>query len=395
MIALVVSALLTVAPADTTYSVSSILGVAKTLIGFMASQATTAEDTVAIKILQQTIGAVESGDLDSAVAPLKDVAAQECLVTGAPDQLPAGTDTDFIKRMNAQTFFLNLPAANYSGIAPVKIEGLEGDFLLIDDKSETEGFRKVHLSFDENGQIVALRDDGFVPASTGKTGIDGEGIAFDPRRGTVLLTREASNEILEFELDGKATGRYLHTASYFPKNGNAGLESLTYNDNTGRFWTTTEGVPDGESALRLQSYAPYFWPLGHWYYKLDKAEVKKPGSIYVHGVSELCALDDGRLLVLEREANIPGTSVSEAAGAGVVCKLYRVDPSSARRGSVLEKHLLVRFETAAINLSFANYEGMCLGPVLPDGSRVLILIADSQAGYKGVLRDWLKTIIIN
>ena len=37
---------------------------------------------------------------------------------------------------------------------------------------------------------------------------------------------------------------------------------------------------------------------------------------------------------------------------------------------------------------------MCLGPVLPDGGRVLILVADSQAGYKGILKDWFKTIVL-
>ena len=388
----ILGAALGLAPADSTVA-SPIFGLARALMDFMATKAETAEDSLAVGILQQTLGAVESGDKDAVIAPIKEIAKQvDTVDRGAI--LPAGTDTAFISRMNPQTFFLNLPAANYSGITAVDIDGLEGDFLLVDDKSATEGFRKLHLTFDSNGQISALRDDGFVPASTGAVSTDGEGIAYDLRRGTVLIAREASNEVLEFHLDGRATGRYLHTASYFPVNGNAGLESLSYNNITGRFWTTTEGIPEGEEAVRLQSYAAYFWPLGHWLYRPDRAEVRKPGAIYVHGVSEICALDDGSLLVLEREANIPGTSISEAAGAFVTCKLYRVEPSNAKRGKVLDKHLLTRFETYALDLSFANYEGMCLGPVLPDGRRVLILVSDSQAGYKGVLRDWFKTIVL-
>jgi len=43
--------------------------------------------------------------------------------------------------------------------------------------------------------------------------------------------------------------------------------------------------------------------------------------------------------------------------------------------------------------SFANYEGMCLGPKLQDGRQVLILISDSQNQQYGILRDWLKTIM--
>lgn len=397
MLSIIVAAILSVSvsPADTTVATPSIFGVAKALLGFMSSKATTAEDSVAVGMLQQTLDAVEQGDRDGVFAPLKDYSAQKLDTVDRGAILPAGTDAVFISRMNPQTFFLNLPPANYSGIAPVNISGLEGDFLLVDDKSSSEGWRKVHLTFDANGQVVALRDDGFVAASTKATAIDGEGIAFNPRRHTVMLTREASNEILEFHLDGSATGRYLHTASYYPKNGNVGLESLSYNDATGRFWTATEAPLQGEETIRIQSYAPYSWPLGHWFYRLDKPLVKNKGSIYVHGISEICALDDGTLMVLEREANIPGTSVSQAVGGSVVCKLYRVSPSQSPRGSVLEKHLLTRFETAALDLSFANYEGMCLGPVLPDGRQVVVLIADSQAGYKGVLRDWFKTIVLN
>ena len=111
-------------------------------------------------------------------------------------------------------------------------------------------------------------------------------------------------------------------------------------------------------------------------------------------MSEICALPDGSLLVLEREANIPGTSVKEATGAVVKCKLYRVEPAKTKVGKTLEKHLVTRIDTRALDLSFANYEGMCLGPVLKDGTRVLILVSDSQAGYKGILRDWFKTIIL-
>ena len=44
--------------------------------------------------------------------------------------------------------------------------------------------------------------------------------------------------------------------------------------------------------------------------------------------------------------------------------------------------------------SFANYEGMCLGPKLEDGSQVVILLSDSQDQYAGVLKDWFKTIVI-
>ena len=71
-----------------------------------------------------------------------------------------------------------------------------------------------------------------------------------------------------------------------------------------------------------------------------------------------------------------------------------MDPTKTQSGKLLEKHLVTRIDTRALDVSFANYEGMCLGPVLPDGGRVLILVADSQPGYKGILRDWFKTIVL-
>ena len=59
------------------------------------------------------------------------------------------------------------------------------------------------------------------------------------------------------------------------------------------------------------------------------------------------------------------------------------------------KHLLAEWKTSLtlFHQDFANYEGMCLGPKLNDGSQVLILCADSQNQYGGILRDWFRTIV--
>ena len=57
---------------------------------------------------------------------------------------------------------------------------------------------------------------------------------------------------------------------------------------------------------------------------------------------------------------------------------------------MLEKKLLLSFNTYALNL--ADYEGMCLGPVLPDGTQLLLLIADSQGGMGGLVGEYLKVI---
>ena len=65
-------------------------------------------------------------------------------------------------------------------------------------------------------------------------------------------------------------------------------------------------------------------------------------------------------------------------------------------GEMLDKELVAEFDTK-LNLicqNLANYEGMCLGPTLSDGSRLLIMVSDSQNRYKGILRDWFMTVVL-
>lgn len=137
-------------------------------------------------------------------------------------------------------------------------------------------------------------------------------------------------------------------------------------------------------------------------YQMDQPSTHKKADIYVMGVSELCALPDGQLLVLEREAFIPKIKI----GAFCKCKLYLVNPLNSEEFSMkenissdtpfLKKKLLTEWKTglSLSKRSFANYEGMCLGPKLEDGSQVVILLSDSQDQYAGVLKDWFKTIVI-
>ena len=137
-------------------------------------------------------------------------------------------------------------------------------------------------------------------------------------------------------------------------------------------------------------------------YQMDQPSTHKKADIYVMGVSELCTLPDGQLLVLEREAFIPNIKI----GAFCKCKLYLVNPLNSENFSMkenissdtpfLKKKLLTEWKTSLSlsKRSFANYEGMCLGPKLEDGSLVVILLSDSQDQYAGVLKDLFKTIVI-
>ena len=96
---------------------------------------------------------------------------------------------------------------------------------------------------------------------------------------------------------------------------------------------------------------------------------------------------DDRVLILEREA----LTTKEKLGSWVNCKIYQVNPWNSS-----DKHLVHEWKTSIslFHQDYANYEGMCLGPKLEDGSQVILLISDSQNRYSGFLSDWFKTLIV-
>ena len=68
-------------------------------------------------------------------------------------------------------------------------------------------------------------------------------------------------------------------------------------------------------------------------YQMDQPSTHKKADIYVMGVSELCALPDGQLLVLEREAFVPKIKI----GAFCKCKLYLINPLNSEEFALKEK----------------------------------------------------------
>lgn len=286
------------------------------------------------------------------------------------------------------SFHTTIPAGNYSGIT-----WLGGNrYAVVNDKAAESGFHLFTIDIDSiTGDILHASENGF--RSSGKVNRDDEGICFFPQDSTLWICGEADNEVLEYAMSGILTGRRLQIPAIF-KNAkeNKGLEALTYQQETGLFFTVPEKPLKGDSLSRLQSFGNDFHPSCHWYYRMDH---KNPGvreGKHTIGIPALAALADGRLLVMEREV----FKAKKNIGSYVYNKVYMVTPTKESEGQLLEKQLLVSFKTK-INLtarSFANYEGMCLGPRLVDGRQVLILICDSQNQYKGFLKDWLRTIVL-
>lgn len=319
---------------------------------------------------------------------------------------------------------------NYSGITHVK----DNVYAVVDDKDKVDGFKLLTLDIDSvtakvrNASMVEPNMMSERRAKGVATNRDCEGIAYFSETKTLFVSGEEDQRILEYSLDGSPTGRELQIPIQMQRDKiahNLGFEALTYNEKQERFWTTTEStlLADGERAsaknndvhnlLRFISFNNALQPETSYIYTMDKPEARKKSAKSIIGVPSLIALDDGRLIVMEREGCFP----KKEYGSWVKIKLYMVNPVNEKPVSMdtqmqslekdsdgvplvsMHKELLGQFTThlriGQMNLS--NYEGMCLGPRLADGRQTIILIADSQNGMGNWLyhiKDHIRIIII-
>lgn len=299
------------------------------------------------------------------------------------------------------TFPETVPPGNYSGITWLG----DNEYAVVSDKANADGFFIFHINIDPDAGVISHAYSNEF-RSADRPNRDMEGIAYVARDSAIFISGEADNRIMEYKLkSGERMGRELAMPDSLRMSApNYGYEALTYNAATGKFWAVSEstlpidGKPAApgnkvENRLRLLCFDSSLKFVAQYPYRMDMPALKSTtAENYALGVSALCALDDGRLLVLEREFYAPKLKM----GSFVNCKIYVVDPDDDSYTVSLHKKLLTEFKTrfTGIAKDIANYEGMCLGPKLSDGSQVIVLISDSQNQYKGVLRDWLRTVII-
>ena len=285
---------------------------------------------------------------------------------------------------------LEIAPGQYSGITHVE----DDVYAVVHDKALGGGIFYFTLQFFSDGSIGAV--SAFETDAGGAEGRDNEDVVFVPETQTLFVSAEGDQSIREYALDGRETGRCLRIPKALKKcEPNAGFEPLAYMDGT--FWTTTESPLPNETTHRLQSFSLRKLSSGKsWHYQADpptvgEAEIAS-ASAYVFGISAMTALPDERLLVLEREVYVPGGGIFEMMGAFTANNIYLIDPLHDK-SKVLEKTLLSRFYTNFLNL--ANFEGMCLGPILPDGRQTLLLLADSQDGSQGLTGEYIRVLALD
>ena len=106
---------------------------------------------------------------------------------------------------------------------------------------------------------------------------------------------------------------------------------------------------------RIRQVAEYRYPL------------RRPeGEVVAHGLVEILALEEDRFFALER---------TYAFDRGLTVRLFVADPPTTD-GGLVRKALLLDFAEAGIELE--NYEGLALGPPLPDGGESLLVVGDND-----------------
>lgn len=364
--------------------------------------------------------------------------------------LLAGAQDWKVVRENPQKAFPKTVAAgNYSGIAHLH----DDIYAVVSDKSDSALYFNFRIQVNpKTGELEQVENLGFTERTDGtlndgkpwlwqEKGFDHEAIV-KVSDSTLVIASEGYCRLKEYPVlptsaDAAKVGYPQNlwesrwpSSDFYP---NYNFESLAFDSVHQYLWTIPESTlrKDGQPAtpqnglanrLRLmrlnwgkmkedsnkEEYSEQVSSkkdsryMTTYAYQMDQPSTHKKADIYVMGVSELCVLPDGQLLILEREAFIPKIKI----GAFCKCKLYLINPLNSEEFSMkekfssdtpfLKKRLLTEWKTglSLSKRSFANYEGMCLGPKLEDGSQVVILLSDSQDQYAGVLKDWFKTIVI-
>jgi hypothetical protein len=314
---------------------------------------------------------------------------------------------------------LHIEDTTAGGLSGIDYDAVRGEYLLIsDDRSDlapvrfyTARWPQPQAAQPEPTGVVQLQrpGGGFWPdrrhAVNGLPVPDPEAIRLRPSTGTLLWNSEGDvargfgPALYESARDGRFLREFALPAMFTPDPAQrrGPRDNLTFEGIAptpdGRFaWLSMENalIQDGPipttrapggpcrftqvdletgQATRQIAYGPDAIPL----------RPLIPGSYADNGVSEVLMLDAHRMLVLER---------AYATGTGNSLRLYEIDTRAA--GDVLAidalapgnhqpvaKTLVADF--AALGLSrLDNTEGMCWGPPLPNGNRLLVVVSDDN-----------------
>lgn len=255
---------------------------------------------------------------------------------------------------------------------------------------------------DRGNHIVPIHPDArferwtFGPAVTIDVAfpLDLEGIVVIP--DGFVTASEKGPRVIELDRKGKLLRDVPLPEHFADARTNRSLESLTISPDGVHLFTTSEGALNRDGPMATTTSGTRVRIL-----RMTRAGADPEEHAYLtdrlttnggnYGVADLAALSNDELLVLER---------GWAPGFGNSVRIYRVNladptatctasPALASESPVLEKTLLVdlaTLRTAGVPATkevqssplLENYEGLTVGPTLPDGRASLVLISDDN-----------------
>lgn len=296
-------------------------------------------------------------------------------------------------------------------------------FYMVTDNASENGIYSCKIELSKNGKtITSLEIPTPDKAIKLKNTSDLEACAFDPSTGNVWVSDETSKTVKEYD---PKTGNVLSTLeipAVMKKNldmeNNFGIEGVTISPDGLTLWLCNEEAlyVDGKrssgkdgTTVRIVKYTrpslkSTFMPVSMYAYKTDKWEYDKSiASRARGGVTALCALPDGSLLVLERQLSFKTESKwTSALSNSLTWKIYHISDFSTAtdimdfasldgaKYTAATKKLLA--EDGGLLTSNGNFEGLCLGPRLSDGSITLIMVADADDGYS---KAYIRPLVLS
>ena len=288
----------------------------------------------------------------------------------------AGTRTMLVKADEARRP-RGIPE-DISGIAMSK----DGSFWAVcDSRGEL-----CHLAVDIDPDNGKIKKSSLVEIRHVLGGMDMEGLAYDPLRDSLWICDEKGPRIFEYSVREKSIGAEV----VLPENlkrciQNRSLEALEISPDGLTLVACNEKAIPGDTIPGVVHAAPVRmtkftrksasepWKLHSQRYYLPEPPCGNVrDSKRRNGVASVCVDSKGRIFVLERESD-------KTDGLRFRTRIFEVvspiegGSSSSDLMPVLEKRLVYEEDTGT-----SMYEGMCLGPVLKDGSQTFVLVSDGD-----------------
>ena len=260
------------------------------------------------------------------------------------------------------------------------------------------------------GAVVLRQPGGAHYPAWGAPGVsaDIEALRIDPRDHSLWFASEGDRQagvpsfVRRAGVDGRHLGELAYPAALQIRPGcecggrsNLGLEGMAFTPDGERLWLAMEAPPlqdgpapaPGQGALtRITLVTRAGAIVAQYAYPLDGAPAPAfDGGFVDNGLSEILALDDTRLLVLERA----GRQI-EGRQFAFDIRLYEVDLAHATRldpdaplarqpHPLRAAHKRLLIDSARLPQGWSdNYEAMAWGPALGGAARTLVIASDNN-----------------